>query len=100
MTPILNFFRAKANARHKTNHIGHLRDKDKVWHEDPYDMVVLAKSYFKSLFKANEGSYEGVINVVYPKIIVVDNATLLMDFSKDEFMKAIFQMASDKATMS
>lgn len=83
------YFHAHASARKKINKIQHLEHDEHVLVEDHAGMCSIATKYFDDLFEASIGQYELVLDTVSPCVTYEDNFSLMVPFSKAEFLVAL-----------
>ncbi|CAN1729936.1 LINE-1 reverse transcriptase homolog [Linum perenne] len=91
------FFHQSANGRRKHKALSRLQWEHGAWEEDDAGMGRIAVDYFNTLFKANGGDLEPVVEAVQPRVTAAHNATLNAPFSDEEFRLACFSMHPDKA---
>ena len=92
------YFHSKATQRRRRNHVYRLIDNSRIWTSTQDQVPPLFINYYNSLFTtANPAHIEKVAECIAPVVTDEMNNSLLREFTSDEVIRALKQMAPLKA---
>ena len=83
----------RASQRRRKNKVSRLKKEDGLFTENPYEMKLLAASYFTNLYGSEEvQGMDHVLRTVQSRVSQTMNEKLIAQFTESEIKLALFQM--------
>lgn len=83
-------FHQAATSRKKKNKITRLLGEDDYWYDSSNGVENIVVSYFREIFRSEQGQMAEVIEAIQPRVSVDQNSFLCFPFSLEEICDAVF----------